>query len=137
MTQMSVDSIRRILREAKTIAVVGHSTDPSKPGGYVSAYMRQAGYRVIPVNPNAREIQGDVCYPDLMSIPKEIAIDIVNVFRPPRDCPEAARQAAALGAKTLWLQLGIVSEEAARIAEAAGLSVVMDTCIMVEHRRFS
>jgi predicted CoA-binding protein len=127
--------IRRILAEARTIAVVGLSTNPQKASVFVSTYLRYAGYRIIPVNPNADEILGERCYPDLVSVPEPV--DVVDVFRPAPFCPDVARQAVEIGAKALWLQLRIISVEAAEIAGAAGLDVVMDRCIKMEHGRYN
>lgn len=125
--------IRRILEECRTIAVVGISDDPSRASHYVSEYMQKHGYRIIPVNPKLTEVLGEKCYPDLRSVPDKV--DLVNVFRRPADCLRPAQDAVAIGAKALWLQLGIANEEARQVAENAGLMVVMDRCIMVEHKR--
>lgn len=127
--------IRRILAEARTIAVVGLSTNPQKASQFVATYLRYAGYTIIPVNPGAETILGERCYPDLASIP--VPVDLVDVFRPAAACPEIAREAVAIGAKALWLQLRIASEEAGAIAEAGGLDVVMDRCIKMEHGRYN
>lgn len=124
-----------LLAEAKTIAVVGLSSDHRKPSHAVAAYLQEAGYTVIPVNPREERVLGETSYPDLAAIPNEIKIDIVNVFRPAEVCPGIAHQAAARKAKVLWLQQGIVSEEAAKIASAAGMTVVMDRCIKTELTR--
>ena len=103
------------------------------PDSYeVAAYLQTHGYRILPVNPNASEILGEPCYPDLRSIPG--TVDLVDVFRRPGATPPIAEEAVAIGAKAFWLQIGIVHEEAASIARAAGLAVVMDRCTMVEHR---
>ena len=125
----------RILRESRTIAVVGLSADPDKPSHEVAAYLQSRGYRIVPVNPKGGTILGEAVWPDLASIP--FPVDVVDVFRPPAACPEVARQAVAIGARFLWLQLGIVSEEAARIAREGGLGVVMDRCMLIEHQKFS
>lgn len=121
-----------VLRTYRTIAVVGLTAEESRPSHYVSDYMRAHGYRIIPVNPREREIFGEVSYPDLASIPEPV--EFVNVFRRPQYCAEVARQAVAAGAKVLWLQSGITSPEARRIAEAAGLTFIEDRCVMVMHR---
>ncbi|TJY43295.1 CoA-binding protein [Cohnella pontilimi] len=126
----SRDEIKQILQEAGTIAVVGLSDDPSKVSHQVSAAMQAKGYRIVPVNPNAESILGEKAYPSLKDVPGPI--DIVNVFRRPEHTPPIAEEAAAVRAKTLWLQLGIVNDEAARIAQEAGLTVIMDRCIKVE-----
>lgn len=124
-------TMRRILNNSRTIAVVGLSDDPSRASYGVSRYMQAEGYRIIPVNPQHTEVLGEKCYPDLRSVPEPV--DLVNVFRRPAQCAEVARDAVAIGAKALWLQLGIVNEEAREIAEAAGLLVVMDRCIKIDH----
>lgn len=124
-------SSREVLETAKTIAVVGASRDPLKAGGSVPAGLQRRGFRIIPVNPYASELFGERVYRSLLDIPKDIAIDIVDVFRPAADAPEIARQAVAIGAKALWLQLDIRSDEARRIAESAGLDYVEDECTAV------
>ncbi len=126
----SREEIRTILEQARTIAVVGLSDNPAKTSHMVAAAMQQKGYRIIPVNPNAETVLGERCYPSLKDVPEPV--DIVNVFRRPEHTPDIAREAAEIGAKVLWLQLGIVNEEAAAIARAAGMTVVMDRCIKVE-----
>lgn len=126
----SRDEIKRILQETKNIAVVGLSGDPDKTSHMVSAAMQAKGYRIIPVNPKETEILGEKCYKSLADIPEPI--DIVNVFRRPEHTPPIAAEAVAAGAKVLWLQLGIVNDEAAAIAADGGLTVVMDRCIKVE-----
>lgn len=121
-----------ILSTQHTIAVVGLSSDPSTPSNDVTAYMLAQGYRVIPVNPHEREVFGLPAYPDLASIPEPV--EFVNVFRRPEACAQVARDAAAIGAKVLWLQLGIRSEDARRIAAEAGMTYVEDRCVLIEHR---
>ena len=118
-----------ILESARTIAVVGASRDPSKAGGSVPAGLQRRGFRVIPVNPYAETLFGERVYRTLLDIPEPI--DLVDVFRPSDDAPEIARQAAAIGAKGLWLQLDIRSDEARRIAEQAGMDYVEDECTAV------
>ncbi|MCW2924681.1 MAG: putative coenzyme A-binding protein [Thermoleophilia bacterium] len=115
-----------LLRAAKTIAVVGMSTDPSKPASFAPAELVRRGWTVIPVNPNATEVGGLKSYPTLADVP--VPVDIVDVFRPSADAPDIARQAAAIGAKALWLQKGITSTEARDVAAAAGMAFVEDTC---------
>jgi predicted CoA-binding protein len=127
------DELGRILREARTIAVVGLSADPEKPSHEVAAYLQAHGYRIIPVNPRGGVILGETVYADLRAVPEPV--DLVDVFRPAAACPDIARAAVAVEAKALWLQLGIVNEEAAALARAAGLAVVMDRCTLREHRR--
>src|SRR2546430_15377723 len=115
-----------ILEGAQTIAVVGASRDPSKAGGSVPAGLQRRGFRIIPINPYADTLFGERVYRSLLDVPEKI--DLVDVFRPSADAPEIARQAAAVGAKALWLQLDIRSAEARKIAESAGLAYVEDEC---------
>lgn len=122
-------SPEEILREAKTVAVMGASRDPAKSAHSVPLQLKLHGWRVIPVNPYAAEIWGEKAYATLADVP--VAIDVVDVFRPSEQTPEVARQAAAVGAKALWLQQGITSEESRRIAEDAGMDYVEDTCVAV------
>jgi predicted CoA-binding protein len=128
---MSVET--EILQKYHTIAVVGLSSDPSKPSNSVSAYMMSQGYRIIPINPDEDEVFGQKAYPDLASVPEPV--EFVDVFRRPQFCADVARDAVAAGAKVIWLQLGITSPEARRIAEEAGVTYVEDRCVLVEHRR--
>jgi predicted CoA-binding protein len=128
----SPDLIRSMLSESKTIAVIGLSADPAKPSHYVSAYLQQQGYKLYPVNPAIEEVLGERSYPSLSALP--IKPDIVDVFRLPSAIPAIVDEMIALGLTNLWLQQGIVNHEAASKAEAAGVHVVMDRCIMVEHR---
>ncbi|MBX3066740.1 MAG: CoA-binding protein [Anaerolineae bacterium] len=128
-------TIRTILTTTKTIAIVGLSPKSERPSHFVGSYLNSEGYRVIPVNPAATEIFGEKAYPDLLSIP--FPIDMVDVFRKPEDCLEIAQQAVQIGAKTLWLQLRVVNLEAARIASQAGLNVIMDRCVKIEHGRYN
>ncbi|TMC73783.1 MAG: CoA-binding protein [Chloroflexi bacterium] len=118
-----------VLASAKTIAVVGASRDPRKAGGSVPEGLQRRGFRIIPINPFADELFGERVYRTLADVPEKV--DLVDVFRPAPDAPEIARQAVAIGAKGLWLQLDIRSEEARRIAEAAGLDYVEDECTAV------
>lgn len=124
-------AIRRMFEEVKAIAVVGLSRDPRKPSHYVSAYMQQAGYRVIPVTPHECTVLGERSFPDLASIP--VPVDLTLVFRPGPQCLGVAEQAIAARIPRIWFQLDIPAGEAARRAAAAGLEVVMDKCMMVEH----
>jgi predicted CoA-binding protein len=119
----------QILQHASTIAVVGASRDPRKAGGSVPYGLQQRGYRIIPINPFADELFGERVYRSLAEVP--VPVDVVDVFRPAADAPEIARQAVAIGAGALWLQLDIRSDEARRIAEAAGLDFVEDQCTAV------
>lgn len=126
-------TLRRVLRDTRTLAVVGLSADWFRPSYFAAKYMQEHGYRIIPVNPKYDEILGEKCYPSLAAIPEPV--DVVDVFRKPADAPAIAREAVAIGAKTLWLQIGVVSDEARQIAEAAGLTVVMDRCVKIEYAR--
>ncbi|MEM7798608.1 MAG: CoA-binding protein [Chloroflexota bacterium] len=130
-------TIREVLSKTKTIAMVGLSPKSERPSNFVATYLQAHGYRVIPVNPRAEEILGEKSYPDLLSIPKEIKIDMVDVFRRAEECPAIAEQAVKIGAKSLWLQLRVISQEAADIAEKGGLQVIMDRCVKIEHGRYS
>lgn len=129
----TIAELRRILKNNHTIAVVGLSADWYRPSYFAAKYMQEHGFRIIPVNPKYDEILGEKCYPNLKAIPE--AVDIVDVFRKPDDCVPIAEDAVAIGAKVLWLQLGVVNEEAARVAEAGGLEVVMDRCVKIEYAR--
>jgi predicted CoA-binding protein len=126
----------RILTTYRTIAMVGLSADPMRPSHFAAIYMLAEGYDVIPVNPKyaGQKILGQPVYAALREIPRPV--EIVDVFRKPQDVPPVAEAAIAIGAKVLWLQLGIVNEEAARRARGAGLEVVMDRCVKIEHARF-
>ncbi len=126
--------IKKLLEKARTIAVVGCSPKPDRDSHRVAAYLQNAGYRVIPVNPVADEILGEKVYPDLASIPREIEIDIVDVFRRPDHIPAVVDAVLERGAGALWLQLGCGHEESERRAAEAGLDVVSDKCIKIEHR---
>jgi len=127
-------TIQRVLNTAKTIAIVGLSKNPLRASYFVGYYLRRHGYRVIPVNPGETEILGQKCFRTLTDIPGPI--DVVNVFRAPDALPAIAREAVAIRAASLWCQFTVINEEGARIAEAGGLSVVMDRCIKVEHARY-
>lgn len=129
------DCIREVLDEAKTIAIVGLSAERQKASYFVATYLKREGYHVIPVNPRGGTILGETVYPDLKSIPEKV--DLVDVFRPAGELPAIVDQAIAIGAKSVWAQLRIVNFEAAEKARAAGLSVVMDKCVKMEHGRFS
>jgi predicted CoA-binding protein len=124
---------REILRRYRTIAVVGASSDAMKPAGYVPEYMQGHGYRIIPVNPTETEVLGERSYPDLGSVPEPV--EVVNIFRHSEDVPPVVDAAIEAGAKVVWMQLGIVNEEAAEKAQGAGLEVVMDRCMKTELRR--
>ena len=121
----------RIYAQSGTIAVVGASADVSKAAYQVPRYLQSQGYRILPVNPRGGELFGERVFRTLTEI--DVPVDVVEVFRPAQEAPEIARQAVAIGAKVLWLQLGIVSEEARQIAQAAGLTVVMNRCMGATH----
>jgi uncharacterized protein len=127
--------LRSLLGEAKVVAVVGISSKPWRPSHEVASYLQQHGYRIVPVNPNEQEVLGEQVYASLLDIPKEIHVDVVDVFRRAEHTPEVARDAVAIGARVLWLQEGIVSDEAARIAAGGGLEVIMGVCIMKVRER--
>jgi uncharacterized protein len=122
-----------LLQNAKTIAVVGLSSRRSRPSYGVSEYMQSKGYRIIPVNPNETEILGEKAYPTLDQVPEHV--DIVDIFRRPEGVPEIVDAAIRIGANGIWMQEGVVHDEAAQKARAAGLEVVMDKCILKEHRK--
>jgi predicted CoA-binding protein len=124
---------KTVLEQVKVIAVVGLSRRESRPGYYVPAYMHAAGYRIIPVNPYLEEALGEKAYPDLLSIPEPV--DMVVIFRRSEDVPPVVDDAIEIGAKVVWMQLGIINEEAAAKARAAGLQVVMNSCIKIDHQR--
>ena len=126
-------AIARALRTAKTIAVVGCSPEESRPSNAIARYLLRAGYDVIPVNPGHREVLGRRCYADLASIPKDVRIDIVDVFRRSEFVPQIASAALSRGAGFFWMQDGVVDEKAARRLTAAGIPVAMDRCIFRDH----
>lgn len=125
--------IRRLLEESKTIAVVGWSPKPDRPSHEVAAMLERVGYDIYPVNPIVKSVETPTVYAQLADVP--VPIDIVDVFRRAEDVPEVVEAAIAAGAKAIWIQLGIVNEEAARRAEEAGLTVVMDRCMKIEYNR--
>ncbi len=126
------EDLRSLLSEAKTIAVVGASPKPWRDSGAIAEFLVKKGYKVFPVNPQYQEVLGMKCYPDLKSVPEKI--DIVDIFRNPDDVMPVIDEAISVGARSVWMQLNVVNEQAAQKAEAAGLRVVMDLCIAVEHR---
>ena len=130
---MERPDIKEILTSYKTIAVVGLSPDQGKPSHEVAAYLKRVGYRIIPVNPACQEVFGERCYATLADIPE--AVEIVDIFRRSEFVPEIVDQAIAKGAKVVWMQEGVVNEAAAAKAEAAGLAVVMDRCLLKEHAK--
>jgi predicted CoA-binding protein len=125
--------IEKILKNTRTIAVVGFSSRPEKAGHYVPVYLQEQGYRILPVNPYLQAGPGEMIYPDLASVPEPV--DLVLLFRLSEAVPPFVDQAIEIGAKAVWMQLGIANEAAADKARQAGLDVVMDACLMVEHRR--
>ena len=139
---MSKDSIKEILTKYKTAAVVGLSRDPSKDSNRVATYLQSQGYRIIPVNPTTDEVLGEKSYKSLLDTPEEIqkTIEIVDIFRPSADVPSIVEQAVELKERhdkpyVIWMQLGIINEQAAGTARAAGLTVVMNRCMMQEHKK--
>ena len=128
-----IASLRRILRQARTLAVVGLSAEWHRPSFFAAKYMQQHGYRIVPVNPRYAEVLGERCWPSLRDVP--VPVDIVDVFRRTEDVLPIARDAVAIGAKCLWQQIGVKNAEAAEKARAAGLDTVMDRCVKIEHAR--
>ena len=128
-----IASLRRILRTSRTIAVVGLSADWFRPSYFAAKYMQEHGYRIVPVNPRYETVLGERCHATLETI--EVPVDIVDVFRKTEDVPPIAEQAIAIGAKCLWQQIGVKNEQAAALAAAAGLDVVLDRCVKIEHAR--
>jgi uncharacterized protein len=133
MHDTDINSLRRILRDNHTIAVVGLSGDWYRPSYFAAKYMQEHGYRIIPVNPKYREILGQKCYPSLRAIPEKV--DIVDCFQKTERILPLADDAIAIGARVLWQQIGVINEEAADRARAAGLDTVMDRCVKIEHGR--
>ncbi len=131
--ELTKDEIRKIYEDTKTIAVVGASTDESKPSHRIPRYLQSQGFKIIPVSPKGGECLGEKVYASLSEIPEPV--DVVDVFRPSEETPQIARDAVAIGAKVLWLQSGVSNDEAEGIAEAAGLKVVMDRCMGATHRQ--
>ncbi len=127
------ESIEKVLRDSHTIAVVGLSSDPERPSFEVAQYLQSRGYHIIPVNPNVPEVLGERAYPDLLSIPEPV--DVVDIFRRSEAVPPIVAQAIQIRAKAIWMQEGVISEEAAQQARAAGLLVVMDHCMHKETKR--
>lgn len=128
---MSVEE--EILKSSRVVAIVGLSAKPDRPSFRVANYLKEHGYKIIPVNPMEKEILGEVCYPDLSSIPEKV--DVVDIFRRPEDIPPIVEEAIKIGAKVVWMQEGIVNEAAAKRAGEAGLKVVMDRCMKKEHQK--
>ncbi len=130
-----MNTVQDILEKSKVIAVVGLSPKPHRDSHEVARYMQDNGYRIIPVYPRADSILGEKVYPDLKSIPEKV--DVVDIFRKSQDVPPVVDEAIEIGAKAVWMQLGIVHEGAAAKAREAGLGVVMDRCMLVEHRNLA
>jgi predicted CoA-binding protein len=128
------EAIRKLLHTVKTVAIVGMSDKKERASNFVGSYLKSEGYRVIPVNPMIKEALGEKSYPDLKSIPEPV--DVVDIFRRPDEIVQIAKQAIEIKAKVIWMQLQIVNREAAELATAAGLTVVMDKCMKIEHGRF-
>jgi predicted CoA-binding protein len=128
-------AIRELFSSAKIIAVVGLSSKRARASFGVSRYMQSVGYRIIPVNPNETEVLGEKAYADLDAIPRDLKIDIVNIFRRSEEVPEVVDAAIRLHAPAIWMQEGVIHEEAAAKARAAGIFVVMDRCLLKDHRR--
>lgn len=133
VAKRDADPIAEILKKCKTIAVVGLSSNPTRPSHEVTEYMQRAGYRIIPVNPNETEVLGEKSYAQLEDVPEKV--DVVNVFRRPEEVPAVVASAIRIGAPVVWMQLGIENDEAAEMARAAGLTVIEDACILIEHRK--
>lgn len=129
----TIAQLRRILKTNHTIAIVGLSADWFRPSYFAAKYMQEHGFKIIPVNPKYTEILGEKCYPDLKSIPEKV--DMVDVFRKSADCAPIAKEAVAIGAKVLWLQLGVENDEAKAIAETGGLEFVQNRCVKIEFAR--
>ena len=127
--------LRSILGDARTIAVVGLSSNPDRPSYEVAEFLHDKGYRIVPINPNETEVLGERAYASLSEVPEEIAVDVVDVFRRAEQTPEVAEEAVARRAKVLWLQEGIVNDDARRIGEEAGLTVIMGVCIKKQRQR--
>jgi uncharacterized protein len=128
-------TIQRVLHTARSVAIVGLSTNELRASYFVGYYLKRHGYRVIPVNPRETEILGETCYPSLLDVPGPV--DVVNVFRAPAALPGIARDAVAIQAGALWCQFGVINEEGAQIAGDGGTTVIMDRCLKVEHARYA
>lgn len=128
-----INTLRRILKQSKTIAIVGLSANWWRPSYFAAKYLQAHGYQIVPVNPQYSEVLGEKCYPSLRDLPMKV--EVVDCFRKAEEIPPLAEEAIAIGAKVLWLQLGVVNEAAMRRAEQAGLDVVADRCMKIEHAR--
>jgi predicted CoA-binding protein len=126
--------IPQILKELRNIAVVGASPNPDRTSNQVLTYMKKHGYKIFPVNPNTTEVSGQKCYPSLEAVPEKI--DIVNIFRRSEKCVPIVKEAIKIGAKVVWMQEGVINAEAEALGVNAGLTVIMDHCLMKEHKRY-
>lgn len=126
-----MNEIKTIIEGAKVIAIVGLSPKENRPSNLVGRYLQEAGFTIIPVNPGQTEVLGETCYPTLTDIP--VPVDVVDIFRRPEDVVPIVEEAIAIGATTVWMQFGVVNEEAAALAHQAGLKVVMDRCLKIDH----
>jgi len=129
--------LRSILGDARTVAVVGLSSRPDRDSYEIAEYLQRKGYRIVPVNPNEGEVLGEKAYPTILEVPPDVRIDVVDVFRRAADTPPIAEEAVKVGAKVLWLQDGIANDEARRIAEEAGITVIMGVCIRRTSKRLA
>ncbi|MGZ3590879.1 MAG: CoA-binding protein [Thermodesulfobacteriota bacterium] len=132
---MKKEDIKKILSESKAVAVVGISPQKDRPSYIVAAYLKSKGYQIIPVRPDGEEILGEKVYHSLTEIPKEINVEVVDIFRKSEDVPPIVEEAIRRGAKTVWMQEGVIHKEAGEKAEKAGLKVIMDRCMKKEHQR--
>jgi hypothetical protein len=132
---MKDEEIRDILRDVKTVAVIGISPKKDRPSYIVASYLKAMGYRIIPVRPDGEEILGEKVYPHLSDVPREIDVDVVDIFRRSEEVPPIVEEAIQRAAKVVWMQEGVIHNEAGEKAEKAGLKVVMDACIKKEHQR--
>lgn len=133
--EVGSDEIAAILRDYRTIAVVGLSPDPGRPSHQVARYLQAQGYRIIPINPQCQEVLGEKCYPSLQDVPGPV--EVVDIFRQTEAIPGIVAEAIAMGAKVVWMQLGLEHSQAAAQARTAGLKVVMNRCLKVEHARIA
>jgi len=133
LSNATSEELRRILRTYKTVAVIGLSDRPDRDSHRVAAYLQQHGYRIVPVNPNVATVLGEPAYPGLREVP--VPVDVVDIFRKPDAVPEIVEDAIAMGARVIWMQEGIAHNAAADRARAAGLEVVMNKCMLKEHRK--
>ena len=130
---MEDSELKLILENSKTIAVIGCSSNPEKAAHRIPKYMKENGYKMIPINPNSHEILGEKCYKSILDIKEKV--DIVNIFRPSEECLDVVEEAIKIKPKAIWMQTGIINEDANRLAEKNGIKAVMDKCMMVENRR--